>query len=238
MNKRKFGTTGNFSSGGTQPRKQIKGKRKQPAKDNTAYQLALLKHQLRVISPQTKCVYYSGGASVGSSFASDGPAFPSKGGAANQRLGEKIELKSLNCRFLVTTSNSDTYDSMRITIVQYKDNNVDGSTPVDWVTNVFSTAAQTSYPWLAPFNSLKTPSYHILYDELIHVNENGEGEVSRNLMFYPKDFAVKTLDFTTDNGGQDAGLEEGTIKMLIVSNSTAVPNPAYEVVWRLNFTDT
>lgn len=236
---RKFSTTYKTNKprvGGTRtaPKRKAIG----DGRNTQAKQLQTLRLQIRSLAPPTKTCYFSNGQSVGAAFSSDGPAFPALGGTTHDRLGEKIQIKSLDCRFLATVSNADTYDSMRFTIVQYRDNNVNGAQPVDWVTNVFDPLAQATYPWLAPFNTLKAPSIRVLYDELICLNENGNGQVARNMCFLPSDLAITKLDFTTVNGGQNAGLEEGTIKMLIVSDSTAIPNPSYEVVWRLNFTDT
>lgn len=227
---------------GNDTRKTFTAKRKvdgqQKNQQSTKYQLIKLRHQLRTIAPPVKSCYYAGGTSVGSGFLTDGPAYPALGGAANERLGAKIQLKSLNLRFKVTTSNTDTYDSIRITVVQYKDSNATGSAPANSIDNVFDPLATASYPWLAPFNSVKTCCYHVLFDELIHVNEQGMAEVSRNLTFLPKDLSITKLDFVDDGGGQLPGLEEGLIRALIVSDSTAIPNPSYEMVWRLNYTDT
>jgi hypothetical protein len=156
----------------------------------------------------------------------------------NDRLGGQIQLVGVSLNLMITTSNSDTYDSFRVTIVQAISNNPNAALSQDLQDNVFDPLATASYPWLAPFNMVKKRTYQVIYDELIHVNENGLAEISRRFYWPARRFAIPNISFVDDGGAVPPALEGGLVTMFMVSNSTSAPNPAIEYVWRTDYFDT
>lgn len=201
-------------------------------------QIQQLKLMVNRNKPPVKSIYTNVGSSVSDSFTGFPFAYPAKGGLSTERLADEIFIKSIQLNYLVTVDNTDTYDTFRVVIVQLLDGNPTGNYPTGIVSpNLFITAATTSYPWLAPYNTQKKASYRVLYDKMHHLNENGSAEQSAQVLILPSQLAVKKIVFVDDTGGQLPPLEEGLIACFAISNSDSVPHPSFEGVWRLNFTD-
>jgi len=136
----------------------------------------------KINKPPVKSIYAENTLSPGNSWVAIALDYPALGGTANERLGPIIEMKSVNVRFVVTTSNSDTYDTVRVIFIQYMDGNTVTNYPINHDTNVWESTA-TSYPYIVPYNTQTASRYRVLYDEIFHVNENGVAEISRTLLF-------------------------------------------------------
>lgn len=196
-----------------------------------------LKKAIKTMAPPVKTTYSESDINPENVWTAFGVPYPAKGGAANQRLGEKIKVKSLNVRYKLSVSETDDFDTMRVVIIQYMDGNADTEFPLDYQANVWEDPV-TSYPYLSPYNTRSASTYRVLYDKSHCLNQGGIAQVSENVLILAKDMAITELKFDTDNGGALAGLDRGIIICWACSDSTASPNPNLIATVKLNFTDT
>jgi len=205
--------------------------------DKQDKEIARLKKLVKVQAPPTKTTYVETTLSPENTWAAFGIPFPAKGGAANQRLGDDIEFKSLNVRYLVSASESDDFDTMRVILIQFMNGNEHDEFPVNYFQDLWESPT-TSYPYLSPYNTQSSSNYKVLYDQMHHLDAAGEAEQSGNVLILPKDLRVTKFHFDTDSGGALAGLDRGIIIGFVCSNSTASPNPDFTCTMKFNFTDT
>lgn len=219
-------------------RKRVK--RQQPIPRSTiANQLLTLQRKMTKNAPPTKSVMHESGAqtNIENAFVLQGFNYPAKGGAKDERLGDEIELKSINIRGIWEASSSDGNDSVRLTIFQWLDATASGSVVSDFAPVMYA-LQPSDYPNFMPFNSQNTQSYRILYDQVKCLNTAGIHDWCFNILLTPKDFAVSRLHFDADTGGGTPALREGGIYMMTSSDSAATPNPHLTYEARINYTDT
>lgn len=235
--------TSNKQTLGSKKRKfHAKPKTQKAINEKLEKEIKQLRKIEKINKPPVKSNYTENDISPDNTWHAMALDYPALGGTASERLGPIIEMKSVNVRFVVTTSNSDTYDTLRVMFVQYMDGNTDGNYPVNHDSNVWESTS-TSYPYLVPFNTQTASRYRVLYDEMFHVNENGVAEISRNLLFsakaspQTKPWAISKIVFTGDTGLGLPPIESGLILGWVCSDSTASPNPKITYTVKVNYTD-
>lgn len=196
-----------------------------------------LKHIVKQTAPPIKSAYVEEQQNPTNAWTAIGLPYPVKGGAADERLGQEIIIKSINYRFTLSVSESDDFDTMRVCIIQYMDGNLVNNFPIGQLTNVFLEPTG-SYPVLWPFNTQSASTYRVLFDKNYNLNEQGVAQVSENLLITHKQLAITKVKFDTDAGGALPGLDRGLIMFYVCSDSTASPNPGIEISTKLNFIDT
>lgn len=199
-------------------------------------QILRLTKMLKKAEPPVKSTYAEGTETPENAWIYMGVNYPAKGDAPDQRIGERIDLKSINIRFLMSDSNTDGFDTLRVVIIQYLDGNTFANFPINYQTNVWLQPT-TSYPYLSPFNTQSASTYRVLYDKMYHTNENGQAQFSDNVLITPGQLAVSKYKFDTDDGGSLPGLDRGLILMAVCSDSTSSPNPDFVYTVKFNFTD-
>lgn len=196
-----------------------------------------LKKLIKKAEPPTKSSYIEVVKSPENSWDLIGAPWPAKGGAMNERLGQDIAFKSLNIRYTVNVADSDGFDTFRVLIVQWNEENEFGQPPVNHLSMLFEEAL-TDYPTLAPFNTQSAAKYRILYDKVHNLCDSGIAQATENVLILPSQLAVTKFTYQTDGGGQLPQLDSGIILMYIASDSTTEPNPRIDTVWKFNWTDT
>lgn len=206
-------------------------------------QLLVLRNQVKGNEPPIKSIYQENILSPQNEGAPLGIPYPALGGAKTNRLGQDIKLKSINIRGLWKVAESDGFDNVRLTIIQYMDKNANAGYPFGSVSaawnNVFLEDYANDYPIIAPFNTQTTQSYRVLYDETWCLSSQGIEGAMVNIVLTPKDFAVKKLHFNDDASNANLpGLQEGLIMGWVSSDSAASPNPSFTYTVKTNFIDT
>jgi len=232
------GLSGNTYSGkSTYNKKRKLGNTSKFSKDKKQdMEIKKIKKQLKVIAPPVKSTYGEAVYNPENAWTSVAMNFPAKGTDYDERLGEEIELKSLNIRYTLSVSESDNFDTMRCVLVQYMDGNEVTQFPLDHERNLWLEPV-TDYPVLSPFNTQSASTYRVLFDKVYNLNDNGQAQVTENLVFFPKDFAVTHFKFDTASGLGLPGLDRGLIILWVCSDSSATPNPKIECTFKMNFTD-
>lgn len=196
-----------------------------------------LKSMVKLSAPPVKSAYVEEQQNPTNAWTAIGLPYPVKGGAADERLGQEIIIKSINYRFTLSVSESDDFDTMRVCIIQYMDGNLVNNFPIGQLTNVFLEPTG-SYPVLWPFNTQSASTYRVLFDKNYNLNEAGIAQHSENILLTSKDLAISKVKFDTDAGGALPGLDRGLIIFYVCSDSSASPNPGIEISTKLNFIDT
>lgn len=196
-----------------------------------------LKKQLKVIAPPVKSTYGEAVYNPENSWTSVAMNFPAKGGDNDQRLGDIIEIKSINIRYTLSVSETDDFDTMRCVLVQYMDGNEEAEYPLDHARNLWLEPV-TDYPVLSPFNTQSAATYRVLFDKVYNLNENGQAQMSENILVLAKDLAISKIKFDNASGLGLPALDRGLIILWVCSDSTASPNPKIECTFKMNFTDT
>jgi len=196
-----------------------------------------LKNALRVLAPPVKSRYGETVYNPENEWMSIGLPYPAKGGDKDERLGDTIDVKSINFRYTISVSETDNFDTFRCCIIQYMDGNTETNYPLNHLTNVWLQPT-TDYPVLSPFNTQSASTYRVLFDKVYNVNENGVAQISENVLVLAKDMAITKIKFDTDAGLGLPALDRGLILMWICSDSSASPNPKIECTIKFNFTDT
>jgi len=187
-------------------------------------EIAKLKKLMKANLPPVKSTYAEGTGNPENSFVAFGMPWPQKGGDNNERLNQEIVLKSINIRYCVNVSESDNFDTMRVVIVQFMDGNEATAFPLNYATNLWLSPV-TDFPNLSPFNTQSASSYHVLYDKIHNLNDNGVSQENVNLLLRPKDFRITKFKFDTDAGGSFPAFDRGLIVMFVCSDSSASPQP-------------
>jgi len=195
-----------------------------------------LKASLKVLAPPVKSTYIEVVQSPENSFIGFTCKYPAKGGAKDERIGDEIEVKSLNIRYNLNVSETDNFDTMRVIFVQWIPSNALGELPVNSDPMLFENNIG-DYPILWPFNTQSASSYKVLFDKVYNLNENGIAQMHENILILGKDLRVKKLKFQTDDGTQLPQLDSGLIIGYVCSDSSASPNPRMDCTIKLNFTD-
>jgi len=220
-----------------QKRKGNFSKSKKMTKDQKQdKEIKRLKQQLKVIAPPVKSTYGEAVYNPENAWTSVAMNFPAKGGDNDQRLGEIIEIKSINIRYTLSVSESDNFDTMRCVLVQYMDGNEVTNYPWDHERNLWLEPV-TDYPVLSPYNTQSAATYRVLFDKVYNLNDNGQAQVTENILVLAKDLAISKIKFDTDAGLGLPGLDAGLIILWVCSDSSASPNPKIEATFKMNFTD-
>jgi len=223
-------------------------KRKSYGKTNSKYskkskdqkqdaEIKRMKQKLKAIEPPVKSTYGEAVYNPENSWTSVAMNFPAKGGDYDERLGEIIEVKSINIRYTLSVSETDDFDTMRCVLVQYMDGNEEGQYPLDHARNLWLEPV-TDYPVLSPFNTQSASTYRVLFDKVYNLNDNGQAQYTENILVLAKDLAISKFKFDTDGGLGLPALDRGLIILWVCSDSTATPNPKIECTFKMNFTDT
>lgn len=243
-NKRKYGQTGN-SVTSYNTRKYVKGSSKSDTKtDKLQKQLNRLKASMVHNAPPIKTKWAIFTQSPQNEWGAMGIYWPTLGGANNQRLGQDIKIKSIELKGIVKVAESDDFDTVRLVVVQYLDSNTSGQYPYGGLAQVVNTtfldANTGDYPYIMPFRTQTKSSYRVLCDKTWEVNKQGKATADIHELITSKNLAVTKIHFL-DNEDTDVnlpGLSEGMILGFVCSNSTASPNPQFEIVVKLNYIDT
>lgn len=195
-----------------------------------------LKKQIRSVAPQVKSTYSESTLTPENAWTAFGLPYPAKGGSVNQRLNERIKIKSINWRWTLSVSETDDFDTMRVVIVQFMDGNAHDNFPLNYQSNLWESPV-TDYPVQSPYNTQSAGTYRVLFDKVYNLNAAGKAQISENFLLLPSKMAITDLKFDTDDGGALAGLDKGIIIGFVCSDSTAIPNPKMEVTTKVNFCD-
>jgi len=243
-NKRKYGdSTNRFTT--SNPRKYVKGTRKGDTKNNQMQkEINRLKSQIVHNAPPIKTKWYVFTNSPQNEWFGGGLAWPTLGGANNQRLGQDIKIKSLQIKGKVSVASTDGFDLFRCVLVQYLDSNTSGQYPYgsqsNAVSQTFLDVNTGDYPYIMPFKTQTKSSYRVLFDKTYILDKNGNGEDSVDIFVTSKDLAVSKIHYL-DNDDTDVNLpalSEGMLIFWVCSDSSATPNPGIEAVIKLNYIDT
>lgn len=243
-NKRKYGQAKSYGSA-MQTRKYVKAYKKGDTKTvQMQKEIQRLKSAMVHNSPPIKTKWYIFSQTPQNEWSGMGLAWPVLGGANNQRLGQDIKLKSLQLKGIVKVSNSDTFDTARLVLVQYLDSNTSGNYPYGSLDNcvkaTFLDVNSGDYPYIMPFLTQTKSSYRVLYDKTYQLDNGGNATCDVDVLITSKDLAVTKIHYL-DNDDTDVNLpalSEGMIVGFVCSNSTATPNPQFEIVVKLNYIDT
>lgn len=204
--------------------------------DKQDKEIKMLKMKLKMAEPPVKTIYAEGVNNPENTFEGLGILWPGQGSDLSNRIGNQIKIKSLNIRYNLSVSESDDFDTFRVTIVQYVDGSKEGEYPLDALANTF-VAPGSDYPVLVGFNTQSASRYRVLHDKVHNLNAAGQAQAFENLIFYPKDLVIDHIKFDSSGGGNFPGMDGGIIVLWVCSDSTASPNPKIEYTCKLNFTD-
>jgi len=201
-----------------------------------------LKKQMLVAKPPVKSVMGENVLSAQNDWIGIGILYPKLGGGNDERLGNQIQIKSINIRALFKVAESDNFDNVRFVLVQFLDNNTEANYPYGSLNGALEKVFynnSTDYPINIPYNTQTTQSYRVLYDEVFCLSAQGVESVHKNILLTSKDLAVSKLVFeTAESDNNLPGLNEGLIVGFFCSDSAATPNPSMTYTVKLNFTDT
>lgn len=200
-----------------------------------------LKKQMLVTKPPVKSVYQENTLSAENDWVGIGVIYPKLGGGNDERLGNQIQIKSINWRILFKVAESDDFDNVRFVIVQFLDNNTEANYPYGSLNGALEKVFynnSTDYPINIPYNTQTTQSYRVLYDEVFCLSAQGVEAVHKNILLTSKDLAVSKLVFEqADSDNNLPGLNEGLIVGFFCSDSAATPNPTITWSVKTNYTD-
>lgn len=244
MNKRKYGQTTSTGSSSTN-RKYVKATAKSDTKTVALQkQINRLKASMVHNSPPIKTKWYVYTSSPQNGWNPLGLAWPTLGGANNQRLGQDIKLKSVQFKGIVKVASSDGFDTTRLVICQYLDSNTSGQYPYgsfeNAVQQTFLDTNSGNYPYIMPFKTQTKSSYRVLFDKTYQVDNSGTATCDIDILLTTKDFSVSKIHYL-DNDDTEVNLpalSEGMIIGFCCSNSTTTPHPEFEIVVKLNYIDT
>lgn len=235
---KKYGLPGNTYSGKPTYSKKRKLNNSKFSKDKKQdLEIKKIKKQLKVIAPPVKSTYGEAVYNPENAWTSVAMNYPAKGPDNDERLGEIIEIKSINIRYTLSVSESDNFDTMRCVLVQYMDGNEEAQYPLDHARNLWLEPV-TDYPVLSPFNTQSASTYRVLFDKTYNLCDGGQAQICENLLVTAKDLAISKIKFDTDGGLGLPSLDSGLIILWVCSDSTATPNPKIECTFKMNFTDT
>lgn len=163
----------------------------------------------------------------------------------SDRKGSQVNLQSFEMRYDLVVG--DTYNNFRVIVFRwYQD---DGSI-APTLGDIIDDTGGAGYRYLAPYNHQQRSKYHIMYDSssllanTLSFNSTGSVQSTSNQSSWVesvklKHFKVvgkklgrKTINF---DGSTTTGL--GHIYVLWISDSNVVPNPGYNYVSRIMYTD-
>jgi len=225
--KRKFnGKSKSFTYGGNKYKKDMQ----------QDMEIKRIKKQLKVIAPPVKSNYSEATYNPQNAWTGLGVPFPAKGEEPNERIGDEIVIKSVNVRYNLSVSESDTFDTMRVVFVQWNQPNTEGNLPVGQDALLWLDPSM-DYPYNSPYNTQTASTYKVLFDKVYNLNDAGISQAHENLVFLPKDLKTTKLKFGTDVGTALPQLDGGLIVGYVCSDSTASPNPGINISVKLNYTD-
>lgn len=243
-NKRKYGQTVSTNTS-SNTRKYVKGTKKGDTKTVALQkQINRLKASIVHNSPPVKTKWYLFSNNPQNEWFGGGMAWPTLGGANNQRLGQDIKIKSIQFKGKVSVASSDGFDMFRCVLVQYLDSNTSAQYPYgsqsNAVAQTFLDVNTGDYPYIMPFKTQTKSAYRVLYDKTFFLDNSGQAEAPVDFMVTAKDLAVSKIHFL-DNDDTEVnlpGLSEGMLIFWVCSDSTATPNPGIECVIKMNYIDT
>lgn len=153
---------------------------------------------------------------------------PIQGQLIDERIGNKIKLKSFLCKYTVYLQ--DPSNVVRVIIFQWKSNSFGVPTPpASQILQVTS-----PYPWLSQINQDTRQNVKILYDKTHTMQNGGPLQITRSVNL--RKFAITNYECVSAALGSN-NLQKGEIFLLLVSDSALAPNPTF--VWRfmLKYTD-
>lgn len=243
-NKRKYANSGNYGNI-NQPRKYVKAKKGGDTKTvSLERQIQRLKANMVHNAPPIKTKWYIATPSAQNEWDGVGCAWPTLGGANNQRLGQDIKIKSIQYKGIVKVADSDGFDTARFVIVQYLDSNTSGQYPYGSIGNCVSTTFLDTnsgdYPYIMPFKTQTKSAYRVLYDKTYQLDNGGNATCDVDVLLTAKDLAITKIHYLNNDDTEVflPALSEGMIVGFVCSNSTTTPHPQWEITIKLNYIDT
>lgn len=164
-----------------------------------------------------------------------------KGTSANQRIGDKIELKSISMKFFVSllngsALNADAFNNIRIILVQFPQ-------PMTSGVGVLPSDVLETGDVLSHYKKDSKVKYKILFDSLYYLDNQGFGSgAASNPVWTPatthqkrcfKDIKFpKGLSVTYNSSNV---VVANDVQLLMVSDSSLTPHPNVQGRIRLNF---
>lgn len=243
-NKRKYGQIrNNINSSNT--RKYVKASKKSDTKTvSLQKEINRLKASMVHNAPPIKTKWYITTPAPQNEWTGIGLAWPTLGGANNQRLGQDIKIKSIQVKGKINVASSDGFDMFRVVFLQYLDSNTSGQYPYGSLDNCIKTTFLDSnsgdYPVIMPFMTQTKSAYRVLYDKTVCLDNGGQAQATVDILITSKDLAVSKIHYldNSDTEPNLPALSEGMIVGFCCSDSTATPNPQMEAVIKLNYIDT
>lgn len=170
------------------------------------------------------------GGNVGGTI--DVPAGPST------RIGNKITVKKLNCRFLFNCSENDIYNQVRVIIFTIPDPGSTSAAPLDILETL---NVQSFYKKNSSVKFKIHKDFTVKLEQYKQTITQATGQLNLNGRTYPswctREFVIpfpKGLDvwFRGANAGSPIKNQLG---LLLISDSTVLPHPAVQLKTRLHF---
>jgi len=188
--------------------------------------------------PPLKRKYYEGSQAPENAWSGFALPYPYVGADDNERIGQIIQVKDIECNFQINVSTSDDLDTFRVVFVQYKDENTTGNPPTPGLELLFENYDGDD-PTQAIWNPITKSRYKVFFDKTYNLNDKGLGQINDSFKVnYTQLYDKGKLTFLdTVNNEFFPGLQGGYITGYICSDSTAVPNPEIRYAMMVTYTD-
>lgn len=144
--------------------------------------------------------------------------------SVDQRVGRSIQLNKLTCNFHLNVA--DTHNTVRIILFIWKDE----SNPS--VSQVLTTALQTSAPYLATYSEINSKQFTVIYDRMLTVDTDDPQKVGRYTKYWKKGHSIQY------SGTGDTSLAvKGDVYLLQITDSVAIVHPQLSFAYKLEYTD-